>query len=74
MIHADRDMFGWLTGGEVPTMWLQHHLYDPHHMRWYDVLASLIYFSHFVVALIVAAVLWLRNRHRWASFVRRWFT
>jgi membrane-associated phospholipid phosphatase len=42
-------------------------------VRWYDVLASLVYFSHFVTALIVAVVLWLRNRARWAAFVRRWF-
>ncbi|HEY1488142.1 MAG TPA: phosphatase PAP2 family protein [Micromonosporaceae bacterium] len=73
MIHADTWMFGWATGGEIPTMWLQHHLYDPNHVRWYDVLASSIYFSHFVLALIVAAVLWMRNRDRWLRFVRRWF-
>ena len=74
MIHADEHMWGWLTGGVVPTIWLQQHLYDPAHIHWYDVLASFTYFSHFVVALTVAAVLWVRNRARWASFVRRWFT
>jgi len=34
--------------GEVPTLWLQHHLYSPAHIRWYDVAASFVYFSHFV--------------------------
>ncbi len=58
---------------QVPTLWLQHHLYNPAHVQWYDILASLVYFSHFVTALIVAVVLWLRNRARWAAFVRRWF-
>jgi len=74
MIHADQWLLGWATGGQIPTMWLQQHLYDPHHVHWYETLASFVYFSHFVMALIVAAVLWIRNRDRWLSFVRRWFT
>jgi hypothetical protein len=74
LVAADERMWGWLTGGEVPTLWLQHHLYSPAHIRWYDVAASFVYFSHFVTALIVAVVLWLRKRERWAAFVRRWFT
>ena len=74
MIHADEWMFGWLTGGEIPTVWLQDHLYHPATSSGTTSVASFVYFSHFVTALIVAAVLWLRNRARWASFVRRWFT
>jgi PAP2 superfamily len=73
MIHADKWMFGWFTGGVVPTVWLQEHLYHVH-VQWYDVLASFVYFSHFVTALLVAVVLWLRDRERWASFIRRWVT
>jgi hypothetical protein len=73
MIHADKWMFGWFTGGVVPTVWLQEHLYHVH-VQWYDVLASFVYFSHFVTALLVAVVLWLRNRDRWSSFIRRWVT
>jgi hypothetical protein len=73
MIHADEHMWGWATGGELPTIWLQQHLYTPDHVHWYEVMASFVYFSHFVMTLIVAAVLWMRNRERWLSFVRRWF-
>lgn len=73
MIHADQAMFGWLTGGVVPTVWLQDHLYRMD-IQWYDVLVSFVYFSHFVTALIVAVVLWLRNRARWLSFIRRFIT
>ena len=51
--------------------WLQAHLYDPTHVHWYDVLASFVYFSHFIAALTVALVLWLTDRHQWARFVRR---
>ncbi len=68
MIVGDRAMFG----GQVPTVWLQDHLYDPDHIRVWDVLASWVYFSHFVMALTVAVVLWLRSRSLWASFMRRW--
>src|SRR5215475_5557708 len=73
MIHADTWMFGWLTGGEIPTVWLQQHLYHPH-VQWYDMIVSFIYFSHFVTALLVAMILWMRNRARWVLFIRRFIT
>lgn len=69
LVEADRFMFG----GHVPTVWLQEHLYDPDSIRWYDVVASWVYFSHFVAALGVAVVLWMRRRAMWAAFMRRWF-
>ncbi|HEV7898751.1 MAG TPA: phosphatase PAP2 family protein [Planosporangium sp.] len=72
MVAADRGMFGWLTDGRVPTLWLQHYLYDPDGIHWWDVCASWVYFSHFVVTPAVAVVLWLRDRVRWVAFVVRW--
>lgn len=66
-IGADRLLFG----GTVPTLWLQHHLYRPGHVRWYDVIAAFVYFSHFVASLAVAVVLWLRRRALWLCYVRR---
>jgi hypothetical protein len=71
LIVADEWLFGWLTGGPVPTVWLQQRLYYPDHVPWWDVLASWVYFSHFVVAIAVALVLWLRDRERWAAYMRR---
>lgn len=71
LIAADRAMFGWATGGLTPTEWLQRHLYDPDTIAWWDVLVSWVYFSHFVVAITAAAVLWVRSRDRWLSFMRR---
>jgi hypothetical protein len=73
LIDADVWLAGWATGGVVPTVWLQQRFYDPEVIRWWDVLASWVYFSHFVVALATAVVLWLRSRPRWAAFMRRWF-
>jgi hypothetical protein len=73
MVASDRVMFGWLTGGTVPTVWLQTHLYDPTGIHWYDVFASWVYFSHFVATPVVAVVLWVRNRDRFTRFAHRWF-
>lgn len=72
LVAADRWLLGWATGGEVPTVWLQRHLYDRGGIHWWDVIVSWVYFSHFVAALAAAVVLWLRERARWASFMRRW--
>lgn len=71
LIVADRWLAGWLTGGQVPTVWLQNHLYHPDRVFWWEMLASWVYFSHFVVAITVALVLWLRSRADWAAFMRR---
>ncbi|GLZ78764.1 phosphatidic acid phosphatase [Actinorhabdospora filicis] len=69
LIAADTAMFA----GNVPTVWLQAHLYNPDHVQWWDVMVSVVYFSHFVAALLVAVILWLRNRVEWGRFIRRWF-
>ncbi|MEU8264390.1 phosphatase PAP2 family protein [Micromonospora sp. NPDC048999] len=71
MIVVDRFLLGWATGGEVPTVWLQEHLYRPE-VHWWDVLVSWVYFSHFVATFAAAAVLWMRDRSRWAAYMRRW--
>lgn len=73
LINADLAMFGWATGGTVPTVWLQQNMYDPTRVQWWEVVVSYVYFSHFVVALGVAAALWLTSRPQWAAFMRRWF-
>ncbi len=72
-IHADEWLAGWFSGGQIPTLWLQQHLYTPGHTHWYDVVGAFVYFSHFVTALAVAAVLWLRG-DGWGPFIRRFIT
>ena len=67
VLHAEK----WLFGGVEPTVWLQRHLYDPHQVRWYDVLCTLVYTSHFLATPILAAVLWLRDRTAWLHYVVR---
>lgn len=74
-IRVDR----WLGGGTVPTVALQHawcgepcvSTLPPH---WYDVLLTTVYASHFLVALTLAGVLWVRDRLEWTRWMRRYLT
>ena len=74
MIEADEDLFGWFTGGRIPTIWLQQHLYDPLHVPWWEVATTLVYISHFLTVPTVAVVLWLRSRSLSYRFIRRWIS
>jgi membrane-associated phospholipid phosphatase len=66
-IDADRFMFG----GQLPTVFLQQHFYSLIHPHWYDYATWAIYSTHFVVTVIVAAVLWRVNRERFRRFRTR---
>lgn len=63
------DFDRWLGGGELPTVWLQRHLYDPNHIQWYDVGIWCVYLSHFFTVWIVAAVLWKVSYHRFHRYM-----
>jgi hypothetical protein len=58
-LRADEWLFGWLTGGQVPTVWLQEHLHTVGDVRWWDVAIVPVYMSHFLVPMVLAVVLWL---------------
>jgi membrane-associated phospholipid phosphatase len=64
----------WLGFGEVPTLRLQHWLYHPGPVGWWEVAITLTYISHFFVPFIVAAVFWLRDRRRYWQYVCRFVT
>ena len=67
IVHAEK----WCFGGTEPTIWLQHHLYNPSHVYWYDALCTLIYTSHFLATPILAAILWIRDRALWLRHISR---
>ncbi len=74
-IEVDR----WMFGGTLPTEWLQEKLCgspcdrtSPPH--WYDVLLTTVYYSHFVVALTIAGLLWVRDRTSWVRYMRRYLS
>lgn len=58
-LRADEVLFGWLTGGRVPTVWLQDHLHVAGEVRWYDIAIVPVYMSHFIVPMALAVGLWL---------------
>lgn len=60
-----------LFGGTIPTTWLQQHLYDPAQVHWWDIGVSVVYFSHFIVPWVLAAVLYMRSRSTWTRYIRR---
>jgi hypothetical protein len=57
--------------GHVPAEVLQQHFYSLYHIRWYDVVGSLIYMSYFIVPFVVAGTLWRRDWPAWRAFATR---
>ena len=68
-LRADEVLFGWLTGGEVPTVWLQDRLYDAGDVHWWDVAIVPVYMSHFIVPMAIAIVLWLSAYHLFRRYL-----
>lgn len=61
--------------GTDPTVWLQQQfLGEPGDVRWYDVVGSMVYYSHFIVPPVVIAVLWAVSREQWGRYMRRFAT
>jgi membrane-associated phospholipid phosphatase len=61
---ADRAIFG-----TNPTTWLQDRLVDGSG-HWYDVVAAVVYATHFPALPLVTVWVWFRNRDR----IRSWYT
>ncbi len=73
-VEAIRNIDRLLFLGTDPNVWIQQHFYDAAHVRWYDVAASIVYFTHFVVPATVIVVLWLVDRDQWVRFMKRFAT
>ncbi len=43
-------------------------------VRWYDIVGSFVYYSHFIVPPVVIGALWLLNRTQWVRYMRRFAT
>jgi len=72
--NIELSWFGWLFNGQIPTVWLQQHLYDPNQTAWWESLVSLVYVSHFVVPWAIVGILYIKNRALWIMFARRVIT
>jgi membrane-associated phospholipid phosphatase len=69
----------WIGGGQTPTerlqgAWCGDPCLKGSEPRWYDVLFTTVYATHFVTGLTVAAVLWVRNRGKWIKWMRRYLS
>lgn len=67
----------WFGRGELPSHTLQQAWCgspcDPASApRWFDVVLTGVYTSHFLVGLTLAMVLWLVNRVEWRRWMRRY--
>ncbi len=58
----------WFGFGRLPTAILQERLYDENVIRWYDVMVSAVYTSHFMVPYLFAGYVWARGQRLW-----RWY-
>lgn len=72
--NIELSWFGRFFDGQIPTVWLQQHLYDPNHVAWWEAIVALTYCSHFVVPWAIVGTLYVRDRHKWANFARRIIT
>jgi len=68
------DVDRWLGFGHVPTVWLQQHMLDVHHVAWWEAAVSVVYLTHFVAAYVLAAWLWFRDHDAWWEFTKRFVT
>jgi membrane-associated phospholipid phosphatase len=62
-LDADRFVFG-----ELPTISLQHWLYDVGVAHWYDYVTFAVYLSHFFVTLLVLGLLWRLSYERFRHY------
>ena len=66
-----RDIDRFLTFGHDPVIVMQKHFYIRNDVKWYDVVGSVIYMTHFVFPVLPLVFLRIRNRISWLHYVRR---
>jgi membrane-associated phospholipid phosphatase len=68
MITADKWLAQPFLHGQLPTIWLQQHLFHNGKLSWYDILAVVVYSLHFLLPLGAGFVLWLANRELFHNY------
>ena len=72
-VETMRDIDRALFLGHDPNVVLQEHFWKPQ-VRWWDYVASTTYMTHFVLPIIVMAVLWAVSHRQWTRFMKRFAT
>ena len=70
-VFAPRNVDRFFFFGTDPNVWMQRHFYEADSVRWYDIVGSMVYFTHFCVPMGAAVALWIRNRDQWVRYMRR---
>ncbi len=70
-VESVRNIDRLLFFGNDPSVWLQEHFYSPDTVQWFDVVASILYATHYPVPAAIVIALWIRNRKQWVRFMRR---
>lgn len=69
-IQSVRNIDRWMFFGHDPNTVLQEHFWRPT-VHWWDKVASVTYFTHFIFVPIVMGALWATSHRQWARFMKR---
>jgi membrane-associated phospholipid phosphatase len=72
-VQAPRNIDRFLFFGHDPNTVLQQHFWKAS-VHWWDKVASLTYFTHFIFVPIVMGALWATTHRQWARFMKRFAT
>ena len=72
-VQAPRNIDRFMFFGNDPNVVLQNHFWRAS-VHWYDKVASLTYFTHFIFVPIVMGALWATTHRQWARFMKRFAT
>ncbi len=72
-IESVRNIDRFMFFGHDPNTVLQDHFWTST-IHWYDKVASLTYFTHFIFVPIVMGALWATTHRQWARFMKRFAT
>ncbi|MGZ4678954.1 MAG: phosphatase PAP2 family protein [Ilumatobacteraceae bacterium] len=72
-VQAPRNIDRFLFFGHDPNTVLQQHFWRTS-VQWWDKVASLTYFTHFIFVPIAMGALWATSHRQWARFMKRFAT
>ena len=72
-VELPRNIDRFLFFGTDPNVWIQEQFLRPT-IQWYDVMGSLVYFTHFIFPVALSVYFWIRHRTEWVRYVRRFAT
>lgn len=72
-VELPRNLDRLLFLGADPNVWIQERFWR-RQVQWYDVVGSLVYFTHFVFPVAFSVYFWVTKRSEWVRYIRRFAT